>query len=122
MKYLTLAAYVITGTIAGQAAAAQQTCDDRLTAVAAAWVEKKRQATEEPDVTVSTDQGDVDITALDAEPTENWFGKPPGFDTVDGYLEAAEKAAQAGNTEVCLEQLANVEEAISTSDERSGDK
>ncbi|MCR9086393.1 MAG: hypothetical protein NXH97_06600 [Rhodobacteraceae bacterium] len=116
MSKLTLMVSAVATVVGGQVAVAAETCEDRLQRTSAAWLEMRGQLTEETDVTVSTSEGDVEVTALDAKPTENWFGKPPDVDTIDGYLEAAREAAQAGEGETCLSLLKDVEDAMSKGD------
>ena len=91
---------------------ASESCDARFEAVSADWAEAKKSLTEPEDVSVSTEEGEVEVAAQDAKPTENWFGNPPDAETIDGYLAEAERAMQDGDTEACLEQLKNVEDAM----------
>lgn len=96
----------------GAAADENASCDERYQSVSAEWAETKKQLNETGDVSVATDDGREEVAAKDAEPTENWFGKPPKVETVDGYLAEAERAMEAGDTEACMAQLKNVQAAI----------
>ena len=115
MKYLiaTLAVPLALGAgpiIAGTETSA--TCEDRFQEVSENWAGVKSDLKEPEDVSVSTEGGDKEVTAENAQPTENWFGKPPEIETVEGYLQEAESAMDAGDNETCLEQLKNVQAAI----------
>ncbi len=99
----------VTGSVAAQDA---KSCDERFQAVSAAWAETKERRNENAEVVVDTDDGREEVVAKDAEPTENWFGKPPKAETVDSYLAEAERAMQAGDTKACMAHLVNVQAAI----------
>lgn len=88
------------------------TCEEKFQKVSESWAETKTRLSESDEVTVTTDDGQEEIAATDAEPTENWFGKPPEADTVDGYIAEAKRAMEAGDTEACMAQLHNAQAAI----------
>lgn len=94
--------------IAGEAT----TCKAAFDRVSAAWAEEKARLREAGEVTVATQDGTEEVPATDPEPTENWFGKPPEIDTVDGYLAEAKRAMQAGDIEACLAQVRNARAAF----------
>lgn len=69
-------------------------------------------ATAEGAVDVDTFAGAVEVPVGDGEPRENWFGRSPSLETVEEYLDSAETAANEGDEEACLEQLANARTAV----------
>ncbi|WP_135501694.1 hypothetical protein [Roseovarius aestuariivivens] len=87
-------------------------CNAQFQLISEEWAEKKKDLIETGEVSVSTDEGEAEVVAKDAKPTENWFGKPPNVETVDGYLDEAERAMQAGDTEACMAQLKDAQAAI----------
>lgn len=91
-----------------------QTCATRMPEVTKAWEAAKSELGEAEELSLQTTEGSVDVSVGDAQPTENWFGKPPSPEVVDEYLVAAKEAMDAGDEEACQEQLTNVEEAMST--------
>ncbi|MBD8876613.1 hypothetical protein [Roseibium polysiphoniae] len=63
-------------------------------------------------VEVETGGKTVEVPAADAQPTESWFGVPPGDESVKRYLEAAWIAGNKGDEKACMEQLENAKAAL----------
>lgn len=66
----------------------------------------------EETVTVTSNGKEVEVPAIDAEPTESWFGMPPGHEAVVEYVNAARMAAEEGDEESCRENLENARVAL----------
>ncbi|WP_417684005.1 hypothetical protein [Roseibium sp.] len=75
-------------------------------------IEQKTTEEQPEQVTVEANGDEVTIPAIDAKPTESWFGMPPGEASVEEYLEAARLAAKEGDEEACMENLENARTAL----------
>lgn len=111
--------FVLAAPMAFSATDTSDACGKKYQDVSDAWTDAKTNFSKKQDVTVSTDEGEVDVTAEDAKPTENWFGKPPDAETIEGYLAAAREAKEAGDEAACIAQLKNVEDAMAQDTEAS---
>lgn len=124
MKNLVSTLFVPMVLVAAPAFAATEdagTCSEKFEEMSSAWSEYKTGTEDVDSVTLDTEEGEVDVAAKDAEPTENWFGKPPNAETIEGYLTAAEEAMNAGDEKACMEQLQNVEDAMSDGEDEKSD-
>lgn len=74
----------------------------------------------EVELSVKSETGgttEVAVPAGDAQPTENWFGRPPSEKTAEEYLEGAEAAARDGDTAACMEQLTDAKATLTAATE-----
>lgn len=112
---------VLTASPVVAATEASAACDDRYQEVSQAWEQSKASRADGEEVTLSTTEGEDEVTSNDAQPTENWFGKPPSEEAVEEYLVAAETAMEEGDEAACLEQLKNVENAMKSEPEKAAE-
>lgn len=94
---------------------------------AAAVATSTAQAPKETDPLVLTmaDGSTVDLNgeteeALEAVPTENWFGQSPDVETANSYLASAAELARSGNEEACLESLEDAKVALGMEEAAEG--